>query len=59
MYYGLMDDVLLNLRVEYEKIFGYDPNGDVEIEISDHDEYRNLLMTCISKKKDMFDVLGI
>lgn len=59
MYYGSNSDFLLSLRREYEKLFGYDPNGDVEIEISDHDEYVKLLEMCISEKKDMFDVLGI
>lgn len=59
MYYGPQSSELLKLRKEYEKLFGYDPNGDVEIEISAHDEYAELLNKCISEKRDMFDVLDI
>lgn len=59
MYYGPQSDELLRLREGYRKLFGYDPNGDVEIEISDHDEYVNLLKKCLTEKRDMFAVLNI
>lgn len=59
MYYGHQSEELLRLRLEYERIFGYDPNGDVEIEISDHDEYVKLLEKCIIDEKDMFEILEI
>lgn len=59
MYYGPKSEELLRLREEYMKLFGYDPNGDVEIEISDHDEYVNLLRKCLTENRDMFDVLNI
>lgn len=59
MYYGEESEVLLGLRREYEKMFGYDPNGDVEIEISDHGEYCDILRRCIVKKKDIFELLDI
>lgn len=59
MYYGRKSQELLKLRSEYEKIFGYDPNGDVEIEITDYDEYTMLLKKCILEKKDMFEILDI
>ena len=59
MYFGSESEELLELRREYGKIFGYDPNGDVEIEIADHDEYVSLLKKCIEEKKDMFEILEI
>ena len=59
MYFGPESEELLDLRTEYEKIFGYDPNGDAEIEIADHDEYVYLLKRCIEEKKDMFEILEI
>ena len=59
MYFGPKSEELLDLRMKYEKICGYDPNGDVEIEIADHDEYASLLKKCIEERKDMFDILGI
>lgn len=59
MYYGPKSEELLKLRDRYKKLFGYDPDGDVEIEISDSKEYERLLKKCISENKDMFDVLEI
>lgn len=58
MYKGRISFKLIKLRKEYERIFGYDPNGDLELEFGNHDEYCELLNTCISSKKDMFEVLG-
>ena len=52
MYYGPKSEELLRLREGYRKLFGYDPNGDIEIEISDHDEYVNLLRKCLTEKRD-------
>ena len=57
MYYGHKSEELLRLREGY--LFGYDPNGEIEIEISDHDEYVSLLRKCLTEKKDMFDILNI
>ena len=45
-------------REEYEGIFGYDPNGEIELEFNEQDEYLAVLLQCIEEKKDMFDVLG-
>ena len=45
-------------REEYEGIFGYDPNGELELEFNEQDEYLAVLLQCIEEKKDMFDVLG-
>ncbi len=59
MYFGPESEELLDLRMKYEKVFGYDPNGDVEIEIADYDEYASLLKKCIEERKDMFDILEI
>lgn len=59
MYYGPESEEVLKLRKEYKKLFGYDPNGDVEIEFSDQDEYVDLLKKCLEEKRDMFDTLNI
>ena len=47
MYYGISSHKLLELRDEYEKLFGYDPNGDMEYEFGDYGEYVQLLNKCI------------
>lgn len=57
MYKGRISFKLIKLRKEYAAIFGYDPNGDLELEFDSHNEYCELLSTCISSKKDMFEVL--
>ena len=58
MYYGKETDELKKAREEYEGIFGYDPNGEIELEFNEQDEYLAVLLQCIEEKKDMFDVLG-
>ena len=57
MYYGKETDELKKAREEYEGIFGYDPNGEIELEFNEQDEYLAVLLQCIEEKKDMFDVL--
>ena len=59
MQHGPKSEELLELRIQYEKMFGYDPNGDVEIEIADYGEYVSLLKKCIEERKDMFEILEI
>lgn len=58
MYYGNTTPRLERLRSQYEKIFKFDPNGEMELEFGDYEEYVNLLETCVREKRDMFDVLG-
>ena len=58
MYYGKETDELKKAREEYEGILGYDPNGEIELEFNEQDEYLAVLLQCIEEKKDMFDVLG-
>ena len=48
---------MLELRDEYEKLFGYDPNGDMEYEFGDYGEYVQLLNKCINQKKDLYEIL--
>ena len=42
-------------------MFGYDPNGEMEIEFGDDEyyEYVKLLKKCVEVKKDMFEVLDL
>lgn len=61
MFYGENTPELEQARKEYQKIFGYDPNGDMEIEFG-QDEYKSYISTlkkCIDTKKDIFEVLGL
>lgn len=51
MYYGISSHKLLELRDKYEELFGYDPNGDMEYEFDNYDEYIQLLNSCIEQKK--------
>ena len=57
MYYGKETGELKKAREEYESIFGYDPNGEMELEFNEQDEYLAVLLQCIEEKKDMFNVL--
>lgn len=57
MYYGKETDELKKAREEQEGIFGYDPNGEIELEFNEQDEYLAVLLQCIEEKKDMFNVL--
>ena len=61
MYYGKMTDELLELRKKYSQKFGYDPNGDVEIELSekDYDDYVKALEESLLSGKDIFETLGV
>lgn len=57
MYYGISTPELEKARESYEDIFGYDPNGEMELEFDEHSDYLSLLLQCIKEKRDMFDVL--
>lgn len=59
MYHGKSSPELESARKEYEKIFNFDPNGEMALEFGDdHDDYLAVLQQCIEEKKDMFEVLG-
>lgn len=57
MYYGISSRKLLKFREKYEELFGYDPNGDMEYEFGDYNEYVRLLTNCIEQKKDLYEIL--
>ena len=58
MYYGKSSPELETVRKEYEKMFNFDPNGEMELEFGDdHDDYLSVLKQCVDEKKDMFEVL--
>ena len=50
MYYGKETDELKKAREEQEGIFGYDPNGEIELEFNEQDEYLAVLLQCIEEK---------
>ena len=56
MYYGISSHKLLELRDKYEELFGYDPNGDMEYEFDNYDEYIQLLNSCIEQKNDLYKI---
>lgn len=51
MYYGKETGELKKAREEYESIFGYDPNGEMELEFNEQDEYLAVLLQCIRRKE--------
>ena len=51
MYYGKETDELKKAREEQEGIFGYDPNGEIELEFNEQDEYLAVLLQCIEETK--------
>lgn len=59
MYHGESTEELIRLREEYEKIFGYDPNGEMELEFKEEDYnlYIETLKECIKSGKDIFEML--
>lgn len=61
MYYGQVTEELNKVRYEYEDMFGYDPNGEMEIVFGEdeYNEYLKTLKKCVETKKDMFEVLDL
>lgn len=58
MYRGKKTKELDNLKVAYEKMFGYDPDGEMELEFGDdYEDYYSTLKECVEQKKDMFEIL--
>lgn len=51
MYYGKETDELKKAREEQEGIFGYDPNGEIELEFNEQDEYLAVLLRYSVQKK--------
>ena len=58
MYHGKSSPELERARKEYEKLFDFDPKGEMDLEFGDHDEYLSVLQQCVAERKDMFEVLG-
>lgn len=59
MYYGKMTRELIDLRKNYQSKFGYDPNGDMELELgdSDYDDYVEAIKESIETGKEIFETL--
>lgn len=57
MWYGKSTDELDRLRAEYEKIFGYNPDGELDLEYgeSDYKDYVRDLKRAIKEKRNLSD----
>ena len=55
MWYGKDTKELLELKKQYEEVFGYDPDGEMELEYapSDYGDYVNDLKKAIRTKKHL------
>lgn len=59
MFYGKKTPEMMELCEKYEEKFGYDPNGEMELEFdeSEYNKYCKTLEKCIRTGKDIFEVL--
>ena len=55
MWYGKDTIELLKLKEQYEEVFGYDPDGEMELEYgqSSYDDYVNDLKEAIRSKRHL------
>lgn len=59
MYRGKQTKELDNLKATYERMFGYDPDGEIELEFGDdYEDYYSTLKKCVDQTKDIFEILG-
>lgn len=57
MYFGFLSDELKKAKDEYREMFGYDPDGEIEVEYgNDHDEYLRDINLCLKTKKHIADL---
>ena len=59
MWYGKDTDELNKLKLEYKEVFGYNPDGEMELEYgeSDYDVYVRDIKRAIQEKKDLADIV--
>lgn len=59
MYYGKKTKELMDLIDQYWDMFGYNPNGDMELELgdSDYDDYVEALKESIRTGKEIYETL--
>lgn len=59
MWYGKDTGELNKLRLEYEKIFGYNPDGEMELEYgeSDYNDYVRDIKRAIREKKHLAELV--
>lgn len=57
MWYGKDTDELIELKSQYEEIFGYNPDGETELEYGedDYSDYVQDIRRAIREKKDLAD----
>ena len=57
MWYGKDTPELLELKEQYEKIFGYSPDGDVELEYDQahYEDYVNDIKEAIRTKRHLIE----
>lgn len=58
MYNGRTTSELEWLKVQYEEMFGYAPDGEMELEFGDdYETYLFVLQHSVQEKKDMFEII--
>lgn len=59
MWYGRNTPELINLKEEYKKKFGYNPDGEMELEYgdSDYEDYVHDIKMALETGKDLADLV--
>ena len=57
MWYGKNTEELMKLKVQYEDLFGYNPDGEMELEYDEtsYNEYVHHLKAELREKKELAD----
>ena len=57
MWYGKNTEELMKLKVQYEDLFGYNPDGEMDLEYDEnsYNEYVHDLKEAIREKKELAD----
>ena len=57
MWYGKNTEELMKLKVQYEDLFGYNPDGEMDLEYGEnsYNEYVHDLKEAIREKKELAD----
>ena len=57
MWYGKNTEELMKMKVQYEDLFGYNPDGEMDLEYDEnsYNEYVHDLKEAIREKKELAD----